>query len=59
MKTLSIEVPDDQLETIVNFLSLIPQITVTVSSTHANIDHDEAELELMERLEDLESQREN
>ncbi len=59
MKTLSIEVPDDQLETILDFLRLIPQITVTVTPSNANIDHDEAELELMERLEDLESQREN
>jgi hypothetical protein len=59
MKTLSIEVPDEQLETIVDFLRLIPQITVTVTPSNANIDHDEAELELMERLEDLESQREN
>ncbi len=52
MKTLSIEVPDEQLETIVDFLRLIPQITVTVTPSNANIDHDEAELELMERLED-------
>ena len=54
MKTIQIEIKDDYLDSILNFLKLLPESVAKIKEL-SDVDEDEVERELLSRVDDINS----